>query len=190
MNTQMQNDLERRLKDKDFAEEYGENIARAEIAVTVSQARRSCKLTQEELAKILGYSQSYIAKLEGGDANPTIGNVGKILANMGLRLVAGIGVLSSRIEEKGIWNYSANANDVTMNWFGEVADGVAVSGQCWVSPSWIRLVSGKGVYTYCGAVVSDPDVSGVSGYGESFDTIWEDSKKDDSDILIIEGAKK
>lgn len=190
MNTQMQSDLERRLKDKDFAEEYGENIARAEIAVTVSQARQSCKLTQEELAKMLGSSQSYIAKLEGGDANPTIGNIGKILANMGLRLVAGIGALSSRIEEKGMWNYSANADDVTITCFGETVAGAAVSGNLLASSGCIMLRSENGIYTHYGAAVSNPAASGVSGYGESFDTIWETPPKDDSDILIIEGAKK
>lgn len=190
MNKQIQNDLERRLEDRDFAEEYGGNIARAEIAVTVSEARRSCKLTQEELAKMLGSSQSYIAKLEGGDANPTIGNIGRILANMGLRLVAGIGALSSRLEAKGMWNYSANANDVTIAWFGEVATGAAVTGNRWASPPFNMFEGEKGVYTYYGTVVSSPAVSGVSGYGEAFDTIWEASPKGDIGTLIRKGAKK
>jgi len=135
MAIQVQNDLERRLKDKAFAEEYGGNIAKAEVAVTVSQARRSRNLTQGDLAEMLGISQSYIAKLEGGDANPTIGNIGKILANMGLRLVAGVGALSSRIEEKGVWNYSASSNDVTITLVSGAVSAAAASG-----------VSGSGDY--------------------------------------------
>lgn len=190
MAIEIQSDLERRLEDKDFAEEYGENIAKAEIAVTVSQARRSRKLTQEDLAKILGASQSYIAKLEGGDANPTIGNIGKILANIGLRLVAGVGALSSRIEEKGVWNYSASANDVTITWVSGTILAAAVTGQKWTVPSCIILGDEKGTHAYCGTAVSNPAVSGVSGYGEYFDTTWETSQEGDSSTLIIKGAKQ
>lgn len=189
MSTQVQNDLERRLRDKDFAEEYGENIAKAEIAVTVSQARRSCNLTQEELAKKLGSSQSYIAKLEGGDANPTIGNLGRILANMGLRLMAGIGELSSRIEGKGIRNYSVNADDVIMAWVGEGITGEELYGQWLPYPSCTNFKSIQGVGVYHGAMISSPASSSVSRYGETLGVMLVASPKDEANILV-RGAKK
>ncbi len=110
MTKTFQADLEKRLEDDKFAEKYGSSIAKAEIAVTVTQARRNKGITQQELADKIGKTQAYIAKLEGGDANPTVGNVGKILANMGVRLVTGINSLSSNIENKEASVLSLNAN--------------------------------------------------------------------------------
>jgi transcriptional regulator with XRE-family HTH domain len=112
----IQKELKDRLKDKEFAQEYGENIAKAEIAVAVTQARRSKNLTQEELANILSKSQSYVAKIESGDANPTIGNVGRILASIGVRISADFRPLSSGIENKEISFESVNSNENFYYW--------------------------------------------------------------------------
>lgn len=112
MTNKLQADLNKRLEDKRFAEEYGSNIAKVEIAVTIAQARRVKNVTQQELANSIGKTQSYIAKLEGGDTNPTIGNVGKILANMGLKLITGINNLNARIENKDIVVSSFDSNSI------------------------------------------------------------------------------
>lgn len=79
-------DRERDLRDPEYAKLYGAAHAKAEFAVTLARARAMARMTQEELACKLGRSQPYIAKLEGGDANPTLGAVGSILAALGLRL--------------------------------------------------------------------------------------------------------
>ena len=42
-------------------------------------------MTQSALAELAGTSQAYIAKLESGDANPTIGNIGRLFACMWLK---------------------------------------------------------------------------------------------------------
>jgi len=80
-------DLERELRDPEYAKLYGAADAKAEFAVTLARARRKAKITQKELAHRLGLRQPYIAKLEGGDANPTLGTAGSLLAVLGLRLV-------------------------------------------------------------------------------------------------------
>ena len=80
-------DLERELHDPEYAKLYGAADAKAEFAVTLARARRKSSVTQKELAGRLGLSQPYIAKLEVGDANPTLGTVGSLLAMLGLRLV-------------------------------------------------------------------------------------------------------
>lgn len=79
-------DLERELQDPEFAKLFGAALAKAEFAVTLANARRGARLTQKELSDRLGRSQPYIAKLEAGDANPTLGTVGSLLAVLGLRL--------------------------------------------------------------------------------------------------------
>ena len=79
-------DRERDLRDPEYAKLYGAAHAKAEFAVTLARARAMARMTQEELAQKLGRSQPYIAKLEGGDANPTLGTVGSLLAMLSLRL--------------------------------------------------------------------------------------------------------
>lgn len=86
MNERFNTDLQRRLSDSEFAEEFGAELAKSEVAVALTRARLTCDITQVDLANKLGTNQSYIAKLERGDANPTIGMTGKVLASMGLRL--------------------------------------------------------------------------------------------------------
>jgi len=86
MNQGFDTDLYRRLSDSEFAEEFGAELAKSEVAIALTNARLTCDITQIDLANKLGTNQSYIAKLERGDANPTVGMVGKVLASMGLRL--------------------------------------------------------------------------------------------------------
>ena len=56
------------------------------LTVPIVDARDQLNLTQKEVADKLKVSQPYIAKLERGDANPTIGKIGGMLALLGLRL--------------------------------------------------------------------------------------------------------
>lgn len=81
-------DLERELRDPEYVRLYGASDAKAEIAITLAEARSAAKRTQKELAEAMGLSQPYVAKLEGGEANPTIGTIGSLLAILGFRLVA------------------------------------------------------------------------------------------------------
>ena len=79
-------DLEKELQDVDFARKFGASAAKTDFALTLARARRICQVTQASLANSLGTSQAYIAKLERGDANPTIGRIGELLAVLRLRL--------------------------------------------------------------------------------------------------------
>lgn len=82
-------DLLERLKDPEYAKLYGEENAKVDFAITVTKARKSLNLTQRSLAEKFGISQPYVAKLEGGEANPTLGTIGRLLAAIDLRLVTG-----------------------------------------------------------------------------------------------------
>ena len=72
--------------DEVFLRNYGEALAKDELAVAISEARRQHGWTQEEAASRANVSQAYLSKLESGDANPTIGHIGAILGAWGQRL--------------------------------------------------------------------------------------------------------
>ena len=86
MRSRFRQDLEIKLKDIEYAKSFGAEAAKTDFALTLSEARRLSSITQSELANRIGKTQSYIAKLERGDSNPTIGTIGKMLAVMGFRL--------------------------------------------------------------------------------------------------------
>ncbi len=129
MNRTFKEDLERELADLEFAQEFGAAAAKSEFALTLARARRIASCTQTDLASSLGTSQSYIAKLEAGDANPTIGRIGKILAILGLRLsTKAVPLISSpqpsvesrKLEEADILDY---------RWAGEKSEVVVSSSE-------------------------------------------------------------
>ena len=74
------------LQDSDHRKVYGTESIKADLALTLAEARKSLGLTQRQLADLTQVSQAYIAKLESGEANPTVGNVGAILGVVWLRL--------------------------------------------------------------------------------------------------------
>ena len=69
-----------RLADLEYRREYGSENAKFETAIALVQVRELAGLTQAALAEEAGVSQAYIAKLERGDANPTVGQLGRMLA--------------------------------------------------------------------------------------------------------------
>ena len=79
-------DLECRLKNLEYAKLYGSEQVKADLAITLSKVRHGLNMTQKQFADKLKLSRQYVAKLESGDANPTIGAIGAILAAVGLRL--------------------------------------------------------------------------------------------------------
>ena len=73
------------LQDIDYRKEFGSESAKLDMAVALVDAREMMKMTQSDLAELVGVSQAYIARLERGDANPTIGNIGRLFACMWLK---------------------------------------------------------------------------------------------------------
>ena len=87
-------DLEQNLRDPEFAKRFGAARAKSSFALALAEARAKAGLTQKELANKIGVSQAYIAKLEGGEANPTLGKIGSLLAVLGLSLTMDTTTLS------------------------------------------------------------------------------------------------
>ena len=73
------------LVDSEYRHGFGSETAKLEMADALLRGREGMSLTQARLANLAGTSQAYIAKLERGDANPTIGNVGRLFACMWLK---------------------------------------------------------------------------------------------------------
>ncbi len=87
-------DLKQNLQDSEFAKMFGAAQAKSSFALTLSKARTKLGLTQKELASKVGVSQAYIAKLEGGEANPTLERIGSLLATLGMSLTTDTTTLS------------------------------------------------------------------------------------------------
>lgn len=94
MTRTFRDDLKQRLQDPEFAKMFGAAQAKSSFALTLARARATLGLTQKELASEVGVSQAYIAKLEGGEANPTLERIGSLLAVLGLSLTTDTTTLS------------------------------------------------------------------------------------------------
>lgn len=79
-------DLKKELQNAEFAQLYGTDQAKIELALALVAARSKLSQTQQEIATRLKVSQPYIARLERGDGNPTIGSIGGMLGRLGLRI--------------------------------------------------------------------------------------------------------
>ena len=90
MTRTFEGDLKQELKDPESAKMFGAAQAKSSFAITLAKARKTLGITQKELAHKAGVSQAYIAKLEGGEANPTLERIGSLLAALGLGLTTDV----------------------------------------------------------------------------------------------------
>lgn len=74
------------LKNKEVAREYRELEPRYQFISELINARIKKGLSQKELARKIGTKQSAIARLESGNANPSIGFLEKMARAMNARL--------------------------------------------------------------------------------------------------------
>ncbi len=74
------------MKDPEFREEYGRIDEEYALIEALVRARAAAKLTQAELARRLGTTQSAIARLEGGRVSPSFATLRRYAAATGTRL--------------------------------------------------------------------------------------------------------
>lgn len=75
------------LKNKKVAQEYKKLEPRYQLISELIKERIKKGLSQAELAKRIGTKQSAIARIESGNANPSIEFLDKMTKAMGLKLI-------------------------------------------------------------------------------------------------------
>ena len=70
------------MEDAEFEEEYNKLKPRYELVSQIIEARKSMKMTQEELAKRAGTRKSNISRLESGSYNPSLDFLIKIARSL------------------------------------------------------------------------------------------------------------
>lgn len=75
------------LRDPEVRKEYERLKPRYELISQLISARAKKGLTQAQLAKKMGTKQSAIARVEGGNANPSIAFLEKLTQALGTKLV-------------------------------------------------------------------------------------------------------
>lgn len=79
--------LEKRSEhDADFAQAWENAKPEYEIMKLIVEGRRSCGLSQQEVADRCGMQQSNISRLENGNGNPTISTLQKLAHCFGKKL--------------------------------------------------------------------------------------------------------
>jgi len=70
--------LEQELKNKSFKQAYKKENQKLEIAYQIFQLRKKKKISQVELAKKIGSSQSDVARMETGQQNFSVNTLEKL----------------------------------------------------------------------------------------------------------------
>ena len=84
-------DLKNRLlEDPEFREEYAKVDDEFTLIEALVRARMTARLTQVELARRLGTTQSAIARLEGGRVSPSFKTLRRYAEATGTRLTVGL----------------------------------------------------------------------------------------------------
>ena len=88
--TKLEDLKNRLLKDPDFRKEYARVDEEFALIEALIRARTTARLTQEELARRLGTTQSAIARLEGGRVSPSVATLRRYAEATGTRLTVGL----------------------------------------------------------------------------------------------------
>ena len=78
--------LKEQLKDKDFSNFYNEYGKQLEVAYEIVRLRKRSNITQAQLAKKIGTTQSNIARMEKGQQNFTVSTLDKVAGVFGKKL--------------------------------------------------------------------------------------------------------
>jgi ribosome-binding protein aMBF1 (putative translation factor) len=82
----LEDDLKKRLENPAFRKAWEESEVEYNLMVQLIEKRLKNNLSQRALAKKVGTSQSVIARIEGMDANPSIGLLKRIAKALDTKL--------------------------------------------------------------------------------------------------------
>lgn len=84
------------LKDPAFREEWERTALARAVAVRVAEYRAEHRLTQAQLAKLLGMHQSAVARLEAGEHNPSMDTLYLLSGRLGIEFVVDVAPATRR----------------------------------------------------------------------------------------------
>ena len=134
------------LQNPEFAKEYGAELAKLSFSNTLFDSRSQSSLTQKELADRMKCSQSYIAQLESGEANPSLATIGHILSILKLQLVTSTSPLIPEIDKHKL------TEDVFSTYPFITADMVEYSNPSYLEPFSVESEYVKTGGEYCGII--------------------------------------
>ena len=82
----LQEQLTELLKNPEFKKEWTDSEVEYQLGLMLIEARLRKKMSQRELAKKVGTSQSQIARIEGMDANPSLSLLKRIATALNTKL--------------------------------------------------------------------------------------------------------
>lgn len=88
--TQLKDLKKRLMEDPEFRQEYARADDEFMLIEALVRARTAAKLTQAQLARRLGTTQSAIARLEGGGVSPSFTTLRRYAEATGTRLTVGL----------------------------------------------------------------------------------------------------
>lgn len=74
------------LKDPEFRKEYESSNGEYQVICAIIEARINTNITQKELSKRTGISQSNLSRIETGEESPTVDTLNKIAMGFGKKL--------------------------------------------------------------------------------------------------------
>jgi len=80
------NDIQRELKNPEFAKIYNEELIRLELAHRLAKTREKAHLSQTMVAKRMGVSPQLVSRIEAGNLNLTIGTIFRYAKSVGSEL--------------------------------------------------------------------------------------------------------
>lgn len=86
------------MADPEFREEYGRIDDEYSLIEALVRARAAARLTQAQLARRLGTTQSAVARLEGGRVSPSFATLRRYAEATGTRLIVSLAPTDSRGE--------------------------------------------------------------------------------------------
>lgn len=76
--TNYEKDFQKRMKDPSFRAGFQKEYARLKLAYAMVELRKKQNLSQQEVARRLGTTQSVVARMEAGEQNFTVNTLQKI----------------------------------------------------------------------------------------------------------------
>lgn len=80
-------DIEKELKNPEFAKAYNEELIRLDLAHKLAQTREKAHLSQTVVAKRMGVSPQLVSRIETGNLNLTVGTIFRYAKSVGSELV-------------------------------------------------------------------------------------------------------